>query len=67
MRKLIEHKPERLALIKKHAAKHKGVYSKVARDLGTSRFYVSSVMAGRNSSNNVMTALERELKISYND
>lgn len=62
MKKRIERKQERIEAIRKAASLNRGVYSAVAREHGWGRAYVCSVMAGRNSSENVLKALEK----SYN-
>lgn len=61
MKKRIERKQERIAAIRRAAALRRGVYAEVAREKGWRRDYVSSVMAGRNSSDNVLRALEEKL------
>ena len=49
--------------IRKAALLCRGVYSAVAREHGWGRAYVCSVMAGRNSSEHVLRALEEKLKL----
>ena len=61
--KRIERKEERIAAIRSEAARHRGVYAEVARENGWGRDYVCSVMAGRNSSENVLFALEKKLRL----
>ena len=63
MKKRIERKFERIAAIRREASKHRGVYAEVARENGWGRDYVCSVMAGRNSSDNVLRALEHKLSL----
>ena len=64
MKKRIERKEERIAAIRSEAARHRGVYAEVARENGWGRDYVCSVMAGRNSSENVLFALEKKLRLN---
>lgn len=66
MKKRIERKTERLAAIREAAAKRRGIYAEVAREEGWRRDYVCSVMAGRNSSENVINALEKKLNLDKN-
>lgn len=54
MKKRIERKEERIAAIR----------SEAARENGWGRDYVCSVMAGRNSSENVLFALEKKLRLN---
>lgn len=63
MKKRIERKQERIEAIRKAALLCRGVYSAVAREHGWGRAYVCSVMAGRNSSEHVLRALEEKLKL----
>ena len=64
MKKRIERKEERIAAIRSEAARHRGVYAEVASENGWGRDYVCSVMAGRNSSENVLFALEKKLRLN---
>ena len=63
MKKRIERKEERIEAIRAAATRCRGVYSAVAREQGWGRAYVCSVMAGRNSSENVLKALEEKLNL----
>lgn len=63
MKKRIERKQERIEAIRKAASLNRGVYSAVAREHGWGRAYVCSVMAGRNSSENILKALEEKLQL----
>ena len=54
MKKRIERKEERIAAIRSEAARHRGVYAEVARENGW----------GRNSSENVLFALEKKLRLN---
>lgn len=63
MKKRIERKFERIEAIRCAALKHRGIYAEVAREWGWRRDYVCSVMAGRNSSDNVLRALEQKLHL----
>lgn len=67
MKKRIERKEERIAAIRSEAARHRGVYAEVARENGWGRDYVCSVMAGRNSSENVLFALEKKTSPEYSE
>lgn len=63
MKKRIERKEDRIEAIRAAATRCRGVYSAVAREQGWGRAYVCSVMAGRNSSENVLKALEEKLNL----
>ena len=65
MKKRIERKEERIEAIRAAATRCRGVYSAVAREQGWGRAYVCSVMAGRNSSENVLKALEEKYRCNF--
>lgn len=64
MKKRIERKQERIAAIRSAASTRRGIYAAVARENGWRRDYVCSVMAGRNSSEHVLLALEKKLLLA---